>query len=63
VPRYRQLAALSEILDPTVASLLNCLPLPKPGERFGYQASTLRGPPRDEFARLLPHPDDSAGTD
>jgi sugar (pentulose or hexulose) kinase len=45
----RQLAALSETIDPTVASPLDYLPLPKPGERFPVNDPTLA-------PRLTPRP-------
>ncbi|MBU1394816.1 MAG: FGGY-family carbohydrate kinase [Gammaproteobacteria bacterium] len=49
----RQLAALSERIDPTVASLLDYLPLPKPGERFPINDPQLS-------PRLTPRPPDDA---
>jgi len=49
----RQLAALSETIDPTVASPLDYLPLPKPGERFPLNDPQLA-------PRLTPRPDDDA---
>jgi len=49
----RQLAALSEKIDPTVASPLDYLPLPKPGERFPVNDPTL-------LPRLTPRPADDA---
>jgi len=49
----RQLAALSESIDPSVASPLDYLPLPKPGERFPVNDPTLA-------PRLTPRPADDA---
>ncbi|MHB1215765.1 MAG: FGGY-family carbohydrate kinase [Thiobacillus sp.] len=49
----RQLAALSEKIDPTVASPLDYLPLPRPGERFPVNDSALS-------PRLAPRPADDA---
>jgi sugar (pentulose or hexulose) kinase len=49
----RQLAALSEKIDPTVASLLDYVPLPKPGERFPLNDPQLS-------PRLTPRPADDA---
>ncbi|HSJ81658.1 MAG TPA: FGGY-family carbohydrate kinase, partial [Thiobacillus sp.] len=49
----RQLAALSERIDPAVASLLDYLPLPKPGERFPVNDPRLS-------PRLTPRPPDDA---
>jgi sugar (pentulose or hexulose) kinase len=49
----RQLAALSEQIDPAVASPLDYLPLPKPGERFPVNDPTLA-------PRLSPRPADDA---
>ena len=49
----RQLAALSEKLDPAVASPLDYLPLPKPGERFPVNDPQLT-------PRLTPRPADDA---
>ena len=49
----RQLAALSEKIDPTVASPLDYLPLPKPGERFPVNDPALA-------PRLAPRPADDA---
>ncbi|MGA9164318.1 MAG: FGGY-family carbohydrate kinase, partial [Thiobacillus sp.] len=49
----RQLAALSESIDPSVASPLDYLPLPKPGERFPVNDPTLA-------PRLSPRPADDA---
>jgi len=49
----RQLAALSETIDPAVASPLDYLPLPKPGERFPTNDPTLA-------PRLTPRPTDDA---
>jgi len=49
----RQLAALSETIDPSVASPLDYLPLPKPGERFPLNDPQLA-------PRLTPRPDDDA---
>ncbi len=47
----RQLAALSEQIDPAVASPLDYLPLPKPGERFPVNDPQLA-------PRLTPRPPD-----
>jgi sugar (pentulose or hexulose) kinase len=47
----RQLAALSEKIDPAVASPLDYLPLPRPGERFPVSDPTLA-------PRLSPRPAD-----
>lgn len=49
----RQLAALSEAIDPTIASPLDYLPLPKPGERFPVNDPALA-------PRLSPRPADDA---
>lgn len=49
----RALAALSEKIDPTVASPLDYLPLPKPGERFPVNDPQLA-------PRLTPRPADDA---
>ena len=49
----RQLAALSERIDPTVASPLDYLPLPRPGERFPVNDPALA-------PRLTPRPADDA---
>ena len=49
----RQLAALSEQIDPAVASPLDYLPLPKPGERFPVNDPQLA-------PRLTPRPADDA---
>ena len=49
----RQLAALSERIDPGVASPLDYVPLPKPGERFPVNDPQLA-------PRLTPRPDDDA---
>ena len=49
----RQLAALSETIDPSVASPLDYLPLPRPGERFPVNDPTL-------VPRLAPRPADDA---
>ena len=49
----RQLAALSEKIDPAVASPLDYLPLPKPGERFPVNDPQLS-------PRLTPRPADDA---
>jgi len=49
----RQLAALSEKIDPAVASPLEYLPLPKPGERFPVNDPQLA-------PRLTPRPADDA---
>jgi D-ribulokinase len=49
----RQLAALSEKIDPAVASPLDYIPLPKPGERFPVNDPTLA-------PRLSPRPADDA---
>jgi sugar (pentulose or hexulose) kinase len=49
----RQLAALSEQIDPAVASPLDYLPLPRPGERFPVNDPTLA-------PRLTPRPADDA---
>ncbi|KVW94693.1 FGGY-family carbohydrate kinase [Thiobacillus denitrificans] len=49
----RQLAALSEKIDPTVVSLLDYLPLPKPGERFPVKDPQLS-------PLLTPRPADDA---
>ncbi|MHB0983226.1 MAG: FGGY-family carbohydrate kinase [Thiobacillus sp.] len=49
----RTLAALSEKLDPTVASPLDYVPLPKPGERFPVNDPQLT-------PRLTPRPADDA---
>ncbi len=49
----RTLAALSENIDPAVASPLDYLPLPKPGERFPVNDPTLA-------PRLTPRPADDA---
>jgi sugar (pentulose or hexulose) kinase len=49
----RQLAALSESIDPSIASPLDYLPLPKPGERFPVNDPTLA-------PRLSPRPADDA---
>ena len=49
----RTLAALSENIDPAVASPLGYLPLPKPGERFPVNDPTLA-------PRLTPRPADDA---
>ncbi|MBI3433092.1 MAG: FGGY-family carbohydrate kinase [Hydrogenophilales bacterium] len=49
----RQLAALSEKIDPAVASPLDYLPLPKPGERFPVNDPALA-------PRLTPRPADDA---
>jgi sugar (pentulose or hexulose) kinase len=49
----RQLAALSETIDPVVASPLDYLPLPRPGERFPVNDPTLA-------PRLTPRPADDA---
>lgn len=49
----RQLAQLSAQIDPAVASPLDYLPLPKSGERFPVNDSTLS-------PRLSPRPDDDA---
>ena len=47
----RTLAALSEKIDPTVASPLDYIPLPRPGERFPINDPTLS-------PRLAPRPPD-----
>jgi sugar (pentulose or hexulose) kinase len=47
----RQLATLSERIDPAVASLLDYVPLPKPGERFPVNDPQLS-------PRLTPRPPD-----
>jgi sugar (pentulose or hexulose) kinase len=49
----RQLAALSETIDPNIASLLDYLPLPRPGERFPVNDPQLA-------PRLSPRPADDA---
>jgi sugar (pentulose or hexulose) kinase len=49
----RQLAALSEKIDPAVASPLDYVPLPKPGERFPVNDPQLA-------PRLTPRPADDA---
>jgi len=49
----RTLAALSETIDPTVASPLDYLPLPRAGERFPVNDPQLS-------PRLLPRPSDDA---
>lgn len=49
----RQLAALSERIDPDIASPLDYTPLPKTGERFPVNDPTLA-------PRLTPRPDDDA---
>ena len=49
----RQLAALSESIDPAVASPLDYIPLPKPGERFPVNDPSLA-------PRLSPRPVDDA---
>ncbi|MHB1144644.1 MAG: FGGY-family carbohydrate kinase [Thiobacillus sp.] len=49
----RQLAALSETIDPTVASLLNYMPLPRAGERFPVNDPALA-------PHLSPRPADDA---
>lgn len=49
----RQLVALSEKIDPTVASPLDYVPLPKPGERFPVNDPQLS-------PRLTPRPTDDA---
>jgi sugar (pentulose or hexulose) kinase len=49
----RTLAALSEKIDPTVASPLDYMPLPKPGERFPVNDPQLA-------PRLTPRPADAA---
>jgi sugar (pentulose or hexulose) kinase len=49
----RQLAALSETIDPTVASPLDYLPLPRTGERFPVNDPQLA-------PRLTPRPADDA---
>jgi len=52
----RQLAALSEKIDPTVASPLDYMPLPKPGERFPIndpQLSPLLTPRPADDAEFL----------
>ncbi|MBW8329712.1 MAG: carbohydrate kinase, partial [Thiobacillus sp.] len=49
----RQLAALSETIDPGVASPLDYVPLPRPGERFPVNDPTLA-------PRLSPRPADDA---
>ncbi len=49
----RTLAALSEKIDPAVASPLDYLPLPRPGERFPVNDPTLA-------PRLSPRPADDA---
>jgi sugar (pentulose or hexulose) kinase len=49
----RQLAALSEKIDPAVASPLDYIPLPKPGERFPVNDPALA-------PRLAPRPADDA---
>lgn len=49
----RQLAALSEKIDPAIASQLDYLPLPKPGERFPVNDPQLS-------PRLTPRPADDA---
>ncbi|OGU49327.1 MAG: carbohydrate kinase [Hydrogenophilales bacterium RIFOXYA1_FULL_63_33] len=49
----RQLAALSESIDPAVASPLDYVPLPKPGERFPVNDPSLA-------PRLAPRPADAA---
>ncbi|MFN3715256.1 MAG: FGGY-family carbohydrate kinase [Thiobacillus sp.] len=49
----RQLAALSEHIDPAVESPLDYTPLPKPGERFPVNDPTLA-------PRLVPRPADDA---
>jgi len=49
----RRLAALSEKIDPTVASPLDYLPLPRAGERFPLNDPTLA-------PRLAPRPADDA---
>jgi len=49
----RQLAALSETIDPTVASPLDYLPLPRAGERFPVNDPSLA-------PRLSPRPKDDA---
>jgi sugar (pentulose or hexulose) kinase len=49
----RQLAALSEAIDPTIASPLDYLPLAKPGERFPVNDPQLS-------PRLTPRPADDA---
>ena len=49
----RTLAALSETIDPAVASPLDYLPLPRPGERFPVNDPTL-------VPRLTPRPSDDA---
>ncbi len=49
----RQLATLSERIDPAVASLLDYVPLPKPGERFPVNDPRLS-------PRLTPRPPDDA---
>ncbi|MDP2031404.1 MAG: FGGY-family carbohydrate kinase [Thiobacillus sp.] len=47
----RQLAVLSEKIDPTIASPLDFLPLPRPGERFPINDPTLA-------PRMVPRPND-----
>jgi len=49
----RTLAALSETIDPTVASPLDYLPLPRAGERFPVNDPALA-------PRLTPRPQDDA---
>ena len=49
----RQLAALSEKINPAIASLLDYVPLPRPGERFPVNDPAL-------LPRLTPRPADDA---